>query len=156
MENSFSKLAIPLTGSDGWFVLAPGASSFDSSAEDCDIGLAGGWRAKAGNDAAEGRQLGGIRITGDGRVRLVETQLYEWGIDGELPEGIEVFSSLEDRRKQRWSVRTKNKRVDGGEFCVVNHLGLASFELRKDDDALLRLPLEFVSKKLGCPLTNSY
>lgn len=150
MENSFSKLAISLTGSDGWFVIAPGASSFDSSAEDCDIELAGGWRAKACacGESGEGRQLSGIRITGEGRVRLVETQLYEWGIDGEVPEGTEVSSSLETRRKQRWSVRLRKKRVDGGEFRVVNHLGLASFGLRKDDDPLLLLPLEFVSRKL--------
>ena len=148
MEDAFQKLAIPLTGPDGWFVLAPGASSFDSSAEDCVVLLPGGMRGKLSEDGGSGRQLGGIRIKEDGRIRLVETQLYEWGIDGELTEGVDVVSSLENRRKQRWSVRTKNKRVDGGEFCVINHLGLASFTLRKDDDELLRLPLEFVSKKL--------
>lgn len=148
MEYSFSKLAIPIIGCEGWLVLAPGASSFDSSAEDCDIELVGGWRGKASGDTGEGRQLSGIRMTGGGRIRLVETQLYEWGIDGELPEGTEVLSSLETRLKQRWSVRLRKKRVDGGEFCVVNHLGLASFELRRDDNILLRLPLEFVSRKL--------
>ncbi len=145
MAAGFDKIAISIPGhADAWFVLTCASGDFDSSPADC---LAIGGTLILGRSSGDPT----ISITQEGtesRIRLIETRLYQWAIEGEV-NAASVQSPLEEKRRQRWSVRKRHSRLDSGEFCVVNHLGFSSFKLLDEsENTLLELPLEFISQKL--------
>jgi len=151
MFQGYDKLAIPLpsgTGADqAWLLIAPASSRFNKSFSDCDLELADGWLGKA---VANTTGPDAIAIKDHGsRIRLLETTTYRWVILSKVPLNAWVKSDLEDARAQRWSVDGDDDGDSAGQFCVINHLGFSKFSLiGPDQEALLELPLEFVSKKL--------
>ena len=82
-------------------------------------------------------------------VRLLETETYEWSLEGEGLNEVSVKSPLKDKRKQRWSVRKLKNRAPEGQFTVINYLGFSSLQiLEENGDPLAEIPLEFVSQKM--------
>jgi len=162
MKTQYRMLAIPLCsmsnveGGKAWFVLSASSSSVDLDSDQCKnhgAPLPIGWKGSLCSDHREHapiciREQGGQLV-----VRLLETETYEWGLedaDGLLGmDNVFVKSALDEKRKQRWLVRKTKGRVTGGQFTVVNHLGFSSLAiLGGDEEILLEIPLEFVSKKL--------
>ncbi len=83
------------------------------------------------------------------RIRLLETKPYDWALEGQGTEKLQIKSPLEDRQRQRWSVRRQKNVPLSGSLTVINHLGLAALEiLAEDGEKILSVPLEFISSKL--------
>ncbi|MBK1791438.1 DUF2357 domain-containing protein [Persicirhabdus sediminis] len=144
LSQQYSKIAIPLKGG-GYFLLGIQAADFDRSAsEEGFIELQRGCRGWLADNGA-------IEVIGENiehALRLKETLGYCWAIDGNN-EIINVNSSLESSRRQRWSVERYNKIVERGAFCIVNHLGYTKFQLMNEGGlASLSLQLEFISPKI--------
>ena len=140
----YRKIAIPLTNG-GFFVLGSQEGSFERSVnEEGSIPIAGNSKAWPGVSG----HIEIIESKGQYTVRVKETKNYCWALDGN-DLITKVQSSLENTRRQRWSIERYNKKVERGAFCVVNHLGYASFKLfSTDSTSELALTLEFVSHKI--------
>jgi predicted component of viral defense system (DUF524 family) len=83
------------------------------------------------------------------RIRLLETRPYDWALEGKGTENLGLRSPLEDKRRQRWSIRHQKNVPPSGSFTVINHLGLSALEiLSAEGEVILSIPLEFVSSKL--------
>lgn len=83
------------------------------------------------------------------RIRLLETKPYDWALEGQGCESLSIKSPLEDKRRQRWSLRRQKNAPPSGSFTVINHLGLSVLKiLSADGEAILSVPLEFISSKL--------
>jgi len=144
----YDKIAIPISGhADAWLVLSCARGEFDSSPKDCSevsTDTSNQWLGRS----SESPTFKIVEDNGKSLIRLIETKSYQWAIQGDVKIS-EVSSTLCENRRQRWNVRRRNAQIDSGEFCVVNHLGFASFKLiGSDEEILLDLPLEFVSKKI--------
>lgn len=141
--STYRKLAIPLT-SGGYFVLGSQNENFDrDSREEGFIDLSAGWRAWPDGNGSIGQSPNSLR--------LIETKNYCWAIDqdNESMSIKKVQSSLCDKRPQRWHVEQYKNAVERGSFCIVNHLGFASFDLLcTKGDKQLSLKLEFISNKI--------
>lgn len=138
---SYRKIAIPLTNG-GYFVLGSQTSGFDRDSDEK------GWHELALNWRVWPSKDGLIEVIGN-TIRLKETKNYCWAIDKQESDVAKVHSSLDDKRRQRWLVEHYKKAVERGSFCVINHLGYASFELLDEpENSLLLLKLEFVSAKI--------
>ena len=83
------------------------------------------------------------------RIRLLETRPYDWALEGRGTADLGLQSPLEDKRRQRWSIRHQKNAPPSGSFTVINHLGLSALEiLAENGDKILSVPLEFISNKL--------
>ena len=103
-----------------------------------------GWLGLKNSDQAD-HQIPSIQViqrSGRDYIRLIETQSYDWSVEGEeVPSGLCVESSLKGQRQ--W----KQRRGENGSFKVVNHLGFADFSLNSIQTLPLVIAFEFVSKK---------
>jgi predicted component of viral defense system (DUF524 family) len=148
------KLAIPVRvpGSDavGHLILFAVTGNDSFEVDDCALMFSRGWCAR--EYKPEGIAPVEIhRKDGGNIIRLIENRTYEWFLDG-LESGPElaVKSSLQDRNRNRWSVRNRKGRPESGTFSVVNHLGRAAFKLTcPDGRVVLDLVLEIISRKLN-------
>ena len=154
MEDSFDLLAIEIPASQGphWLVLAHSTPELDASVPDEGVSvtsrLPDGWRAKPSTTSNK-RPIQIVEDDDSFRIRLLETEQYEWLIEseGEL-QHFEVRSSLQSGKHHQWSERRRKGRLESGRFTVINHLGLATLQIADlRGDTLLNLPLEIVSKK---------
>ncbi len=81
---------------------------------------------------------------GSNVIRLLETQRYDWDVTG--TEVVMVTSTLETLPGRQWSLRRVKALT--GSFAVVNHLGMADFQLTIGGKEH-RFALEIISKKLN-------
>ena len=154
MAQGYDMLAIPIRaagGAEAWFVIEAAGGKVTLNHRSCKVhgDLPTGWKARpvsggSGPAAISIHENGGAEV-----VRLLETQAYEWSVVGETGKSWSVTSTLEDNRRQRWSIREKEDHPPEGQFTVINHLGYAGMTVRdRDGDAILSIPLELVSRKL--------
>ena len=142
--NAFSAVALCL-GESAWWVLSTKGcpEALDPSTPEFPEVHPG----IKGHPEAENRGLPPIsfRESHDGRriIQLLETLRYEWEIVG--ADSARVASSLETLGSQ-W--QTRRVRSLGGSFSVVNHLGIADFEIIAPGSRH-RFDLEIVSNKLA-------
>ena len=146
-------LAIPLDKSGGWLVLAAAkGTTVKLDSDTCTATgspLPSGWKAKPSASLNWQAPIVIREIGGQTLVRLLETQTYEWSLEGDGLNEVSVKSPLKDKRKQRWSVRKLKNRAPEGQFTVINHLGFSSLQiLENNGEPLAEIPLEFVSQKM--------
>jgi predicted component of viral defense system (DUF524 family) len=149
MESGFDMLAIPLLAAGGervgWWVIELSSSSVSLNPANCEASplLPTGWIGrKWSNDNSPPIQ---VISQGDGRrIRLHETRTYDWTVKGgELVDDVQIVSTLESTHQRSW----KTVGNSSGTFCVVNHLGMATFELNSPGRFLRELTFEIVSRK---------
>lgn len=153
MAQGYDMLAIPIRlagGAEAWFVIEPASGEVTLNHNSCAVcaDLPSGWKARADSSGASPAP---ISINGNGEVelvRLLETQAYEWAIVGDSGKRWRVTSTLENKIRQRWSIRKRENFPPEGRFTVVNHLGYAEMTVCDEDgDEILRIPLELISGK---------
>lgn len=153
MAQGYDMLAIPIRvagGAEAWFVIEPASGEVTLNHNSCAacVYLPSGWKARADSSGASPAP---ITINRNGEVelvRLLETQAYEWAIVGDTGKRLRVTSTLEDKRRQRWSIRKRENLPPEGRFTVVNHLGYAEMTVCDEDgDEILPIPLELISAK---------
>ena len=149
MESGFDMLAVPLLSAGGervgWWVIELSSSSVSLNQAQCEVSplLPTGWIGrKWSNDNSPPIQ---VISQGDGRrIRLHETRTYDWTVKGgELVDNVQIVSTLESTHQRSW----KTVGNSSGTFCVVNHLGMATFELNRQGRFLRELTFEIVSRK---------
>lgn len=147
-------LAIPIRaagGADVWFIIEPASGEVTLNHVSCTVhgDLPVGWKARtvvmeSAPAPISIQESGGAEV-----IRLLETQAYEWAVVGDAGRTWSVSSTLEDNRRQRWSIRRREDQPPEGQFTVINHLGYAGITVRdRDGDGILSIPLELVSRKL--------
>ena len=148
-------LAIPLPNLGGkkrWLVISTSGTDVNLDSDLCTFStspLPSAWKAKPSRNLNRQAPIVIREIGGQTLVRLLETQTYEWSLEGEGLNEVSVKSPLKDKRKQRWSVRKLKDRAPEGQFTVINHLGFSSLQiLEESGDPLAEIPLEFVSQKM--------
>jgi len=155
MTEGYDMLAIPLpceTGVDDearWLVIEASGSQVKLSSQFCPLALPSGWKARPAETTATHPPIVIRECAGQTTVRLLETQTYEWRLEGSGMDGFTVKSPLEIKNKQRWTLRTISGRAPEGQFTVINHLGFSSIQiLDSHGECQHTTPLEFVSKKM--------
>jgi predicted component of viral defense system (DUF524 family) len=155
MTEGYDMLAIPLPclgGEKRWLVISTSGTDVKLDSDLCTFAaspLPSGWKSKPSANLNWQAPIVIREIGGQTLVRLLETQTYEWSLEGEGLNEVSVKSPLKDKRKQRWSVRTLKNRAPEGQFTVINHLGFSSLQiLEENGDLLAEIPLEFVSQKM--------
>jgi predicted component of viral defense system (DUF524 family) len=154
MAQRYDMLAIPIRaagGAEAWFVIE--AASTEVTLDHCacatDEDLPKGWKGRISSSETGPAVISVQESGGEPVLRLLETQGYEWALAGGGTETLEVTSTLEDKRKQRWTIRKRPGMPAEGQFTVINHLGFARLAIRdKDGDEVRVIPLELVSRKL--------
>ena len=149
-------LAIPLDKSGGWLVLAAAkGTTVKLDSDTCTATgspLPSGWKGVPCNKQSQKPSAAPMVLRehgGRSMVRLLETQTYEWNLEGSDLRDVSVESPLTDNRKQRWLVRDLKNSPPNGQFTVINHLGFSSLTIKTSEgEHLLDLPLEFVSQKM--------
>lgn len=153
MAGVFERLAIPLRRIDGsmaaWWVIEATSSELCLNPDECSTSggaLPRGWKGKEPEVSGADR-LAPIEVAeraGQTYIRLLETRGYEWSIENaDSPLALALSSSLKGSRICNW----KSKQSKSGSFKVINHLGLADFELSGEGLKEFRLHFEFISQK---------
>ena len=155
MTEGYDMLAIPLPNLGGekrWLVISTSGTDVKLDSDLCTFAaspLPSGWKAKPSASLNWQAPIVIREIGGQTLVRLLETQTYEWSLEGDGLNEVSVKSPLKDKRKQRWSVRKLKNRAPEGQFTVINHLGFSSLQiLENNGEPLAEIPLEFVSQKM--------
>jgi predicted component of viral defense system (DUF524 family) len=154
MPQGYDMLAIPIRvagGAEAWFVIEPANGEVTLNRSSCTAfsDLPTGWEARAVSTESAPAAISIHENGGTELVRLLETQSYEWAIVGDAGRGWSVTSTLEDKRRQRWSIRKREDHPPEGQFTVINHLGYAGIVVCDGDgDTIQTIPLELVSRKM--------
>ena len=155
MTEGYDMLAIPLPnlgGDQRWMVIATSGTDVTLDSDLCTTegsAMPSGWKARTLTGTLQPAPIVIRELAGQSLIRLLETQTYEWTLEGEGLNDVSVMSPLKDNRKQRWSVRKLKDRAPEGQFTVINHLGFSSLQiLDLSGDTVLEVPLEFISQKM--------
>jgi predicted component of viral defense system (DUF524 family) len=155
MIEGYDMLAIPLANLGGekrWLVISISGTDVKLDSDLCTFAvspLPSGWKARPSANLNWQAPIVIRETGGQTLVRLLETETYEWSLEGEGLNEVSVKSPLKDKRKQRWSVRKLKNRAPEGQFTVINYLGFSLLQiLEENGDPLAEIPLEFVSQKM--------
>ena len=153
MSIGFERLAIPLRHTDGgeagWWVIEPSSANLCQNPDECHATggtLPTGWKGLISSCSSQDNppSIEVVQHAGITCIRLLETQGYAWSVERgpEIMDG-PVKSSLKNRHSCSW----QEKRGQSGSFKVINHLGLADFQLEAKGLLPLQIQFEFVSRK---------
>lgn len=149
MESGFDMLAVPLLSAGGervgWWIVELSSSTVSLNPGHCEASplLPTGWIGRKW--AIDNSPPIEVVNQGDGpRIRLHETRSYHWTTKGDQSvDKVQISSTLENTHQRSWTKIGNSS----GTFCVVNHLGMASFELNSPGTFLHELNIEIISRK---------
>ena len=152
----FDILAIPLPDGDGLagarLILASSGPAVSLDSDNCqsyEDELPAGWRGRKSPTDGKHPPIVLQEHSNGLRIRLLETKPYDWALEGAGTEKLKIESPLEDKHRQRWSIRRQKNVPASGSLTVINHLGLSALKiLAEDGETILSVPLEFISSKL--------
>lgn len=149
MESGFDMLAVPLLSADGervgWWVIELSSSNVSLKPAHCEASslLPTGWLGRKW--VRDNSPPITMVNQGDGRrIRLHETRTYDWAVKGcARADDVQINSTLKSTQQRSW----KTIGNSSGSFCVVNHLGMATFELYCPGVFERKLTFEIISRK---------
>ncbi|MDB4318827.1 DUF2357 domain-containing protein [Akkermansiaceae bacterium] len=152
----FDILAIPLPDGHGLagahLILAASGNEVTLDSDECQAyeeELPAGWRGRKSKKDDKHPPIVLKEHASGLRLRLLETKAYDWALEGKGTAKLQIKSPLQDKHRQRWSIRRQKDSAPSGSFTVINHLGLSALEiLSEEGEGLLTVPLEFISSKL--------